>query len=195
MSTPKSLGVALVHSHFYVADKRIPDHTFSSYRDVYVLSDGSFAVADGDGHVAIYQVEPDAPGQECFYEQHIRLAVTPDHALELALVANRNELATATDGFILEAMQHRFSPALFKEFLEENGWNDMGVGVSNGLYVFAHPNYPSRQIIYARSTDPEMIKYVSEDIHDLVRKYAEITKRPELGVRLELIRREKALGW
>lgn len=190
MTNRRFLESALVHIHFYIADKRIPDHTISSYRDIYVLKNGSFVYEGGDAHV-IEQVEPDTHGQERFYQQHIRLPVSPAHALELALVANGNELASATDDFIIGVMQHRFAPALFKDFLEENGWSDMGVGVSDGLYVFAHPDFPPRQIIYARTSDPEMAKYVSEDINDMVRKYAEITKRPELGVRLELIRREK----
>lgn len=191
MTSPRFLEPALVHIHFHVADKRIPDHTISSYRDIYVMEDGGFAYEDGDTHVTIEQVEPDTHGQERFYEQHLRLPVSPAHALELALVANRNELASATDDFITEVMQHRFSPSLFKDFVEENGWRDEGVGASHGLHLFTHPDYPPRQIVYARTTDPEMTKFVSEDIHDMVRKYAEITKRPELGVRLELIRRQK----
>ncbi len=191
MTAPRFIEIALVQTHFYVANKRIPDHTISSYRDVYVLEDGSFAFEDSDTHVAISRLEPEFSGQERVYDHHIRLPVSPDHALELALEAVGSELAAATDAIILEAMRHRFAPSLFKEFLEENGWHDMGVGRDDGLYVFAHPDYPPRQIIYACTTVPEMQKYVTEDVHDMVRKYAEITKRPELGVRLELIRRER----
>jgi hypothetical protein len=67
----------------------------------------------------------------------------------------------------------------------------MEVGRDDGLYVFAHPDYPPRQIIYACTDILEMQKYVAEDVHDMVRKYADITNRPELGVRLELIRRSE----
>lgn len=191
MNEPRYLEIALVHCHFYVANKRIPDHTISSYRDVYASEDGSFFFEDGETLVGIVQLEPDIPGQERVYEQHIRLPVSPDHAFELALDAGRKELAAATDATIVEAMQRRFAPAVFKAFLEENGWKDMEVGRGDGLYVFAHPDYPPRQIIYACTDIPEMQKYVAEDVHDMVRKYADITNRPELGVRLELIRRSE----
>jgi hypothetical protein len=191
VSKPGFSEIALVHTHFYVANKRIPDHTISSYRDVFAVEDESFFYEDGDSQVTISAVEPDARGQEPVYEQRVRLPVSPEYAVELALDSAREELSTATDAMIVELMTQRFAPSVFKDFLEENGWKDMGVGQQDGLYVFAHPDYPPRQIIYACTKDPELAKYVSEDIHDLVRKYSEITKRPELGVRLDLIRRAK----
>jgi hypothetical protein len=192
VSESRFVELALVHTHFYVANKRIPDHTISSYRDVFTSRDGSFFYEDGDRHVTVSQIEPDIHGQEAAYEEHIRLPVSPEYALELALDSARKEISAATDELILEAMRHRFSPPVFKAFLEENGWTDMEVGRQDGLYVFQHPDYPPRQIVYPCSTDPELAKYVSEDIHDMVRRYADVTNRPELGVRLELIRREKA---
>ncbi|TLX16370.1 hypothetical protein [Rhizobium sp. MHM7A] len=194
MSKPGFVEIALVHTHFFVANKRIPDYTISSYRNVFASESGSFFYEDGDSQVTISHVEPDTRGQEPVYEQHVRLPVSPEYAVELALDATRKELSDATDAMIVEAMTRRFAPPVFKAFLEENGWKDMEVGRHDGLYVFAHPDYPPRQIIYACTTDPELANYVSEDIHDMVRKYAEITKRPELGVRLDLIRRATVYG-
>lgn len=191
MSKPGFVEIALIHTHFYVANKRIPDHTISSYRDVFAAQNGSFFYEDGDKQVTISAVEPDTRGQESVYEQHVRLPVSPEYAVELALDAARKELSAATDAMIVELMARRFAPPIFKAFLEENGWKDTEVGHQDGLYVFTHPDYPPRQIIYACTEDPELAKYVSEDIHDMVRKYSEITKRPELGVRLDLIRRAK----
>lgn len=189
MSKPRSPNIALVHTHFYLANKRIPDHTISSYRDVVTSEFGSFFYEDGDSQATISHVEPATWDEEPVYEQHVRLPVSPEFALELVLDTARKELSAATDEMIVELMTRQIAPPVFKVFLEENGWKDTEVGRQNGLYVFTHPDYPPRQIIYACTTDPELAKYVSEDVHDMVRKYAEITKRPELGVRLDLIRR------
>lgn len=191
MNSPRRIENALVHTHFYVADKRIPDHTISSYRDVFTAEDGTTFYEDGDDQVTISRMEPETREQEAVYEQHVRLPVSPQHAVEIALDTARNELSAATDAMIVELMTQRFAPTVFKAFLEENGWEDSGVGRQDGLHVFVHPRHPPRQIIYACTQDPELSKYVSEDIHDMIRKYAEIMKRPELGVRMDLIRRSQ----
>lgn len=191
MSESRFVEIAVVHTHFYVAHRSIPEHTTSSYRDVFVTENDSFFYEDGNRQVAISRLDRDGKDQEHVYEQHVRLPITPDFALELAMETTRSELSAATDALIIELMTRRFDPSIFAAFLEETAWKDSGAGHHAGLYVFEHPDYPLRQIIYARTPNSDSLKHVDEGVQDAIRKLSDITGRPELGIRLDLMRRVK----
>jgi hypothetical protein len=175
-----------------VATKRIPDHTLSSYRDVVDNGESGCYYEDGDQQVAVSRINPEAPEGETGYEHHVRLPVSREFAIELATETSHKELSSATDAIIIDFMTRRFEPSIFDTFLQDNGWTDNGMGHEHGLHLYEHPDYRPRQIIYARTRNPESLKYVSEDIHDNIKKFSEIMNRPELGVRLELIRRSNS---